>query len=173
MATYIKIRRAWNAGHCWRSRDELLGDVLLWTPSHGRAKSGRPARTDIQQLCADTGCSPEDQPKAMDDREGWRERERVRNIRADIMTRWWWWWWYISFFNRKSAIHLNKESNGSFWSISSRHLFNFGIKSSIFFLTIYFVTECISSLKNDSIQFWLDKVVPLSDEYRAWKCLIE
>ena len=31
--------------------------MLLWTPSHGRAKTGRPARTYIQQLCADTGCS--------------------------------------------------------------------------------------------------------------------
>ena len=38
-------------------------DLLLWTPSHGRAKAGRPAQTYIQQLCDDTGCSPEDLPK--------------------------------------------------------------------------------------------------------------
>ena len=56
--------------HCWRSRDELISDVLLWTPSHGRAKAGRPARTYTQQLCVDMGCSPEDLPEAMDDREG-------------------------------------------------------------------------------------------------------
>ena len=31
-------------GHCWRSRDEFISDVLLWTPSHGRAKAGRPAK---------------------------------------------------------------------------------------------------------------------------------
>ena len=37
----IKIRRSRNAGHCWRSRDELISDVLLWTPSHGQAKAGR------------------------------------------------------------------------------------------------------------------------------------
>ena len=36
----IKIRRTRHAGHCWRSRDELIRDVLLWTPSHGRAKAG-------------------------------------------------------------------------------------------------------------------------------------
>ena len=36
--------------HCWRSRDEFTSDVLLWIPSHGRAKAGRPARTYIQQL---------------------------------------------------------------------------------------------------------------------------
>ena len=64
----IKIRRTRHAGHCWRSMDGLISDVLLWTPLHGRAKAGRPARTYIQQLCADTGCSPEDLPKAMDDR---------------------------------------------------------------------------------------------------------
>ena len=30
----IKIRRTRHARHCWRSRDELINDVLLWTPSH-------------------------------------------------------------------------------------------------------------------------------------------
>ena len=38
-------------------------------PTYGRAKAGRPARTYIQQLCEDTGCSPEDLPEAMKDRE--------------------------------------------------------------------------------------------------------
>ena len=28
----IKIRRTRHAGHCWRSRDELISDVLQWTP---------------------------------------------------------------------------------------------------------------------------------------------
>ena len=70
----------YNLGHCWRSRDELISDVLLWTPTYGRAKAGRPARTYIQQLCEDTGWTPEDMPEAMNDREKWRER--VRDIRA-------------------------------------------------------------------------------------------
>ena len=82
----IQIRRTRHAGHCRRSRDELICVVLQWTPSHGRAKVGHPARTYIQQLCEDTGCSPEDLPKAMNHRERWRER--VRNIRADGTTRW-------------------------------------------------------------------------------------
>ena len=67
-----------------RSRDELISDVLLWTPTHGRAKAGRPARTYIQQLCEDTGCCPEDLPEMMNDREKWRER--VRDIRATRTT---------------------------------------------------------------------------------------
>ena len=85
----IQVRRTRHAGHCWRSRDELIRDVLLWTRTYGRAKAGRPAWTYIQQLCEDTGCSPEDLPEAMNDREKWRER--VRDIRADSTT----WWWYI------------------------------------------------------------------------------
>ena len=55
----------------------LISDVLLWTPTYGRAKAGRPARTYIQQLCEDTGCSPEDLPEAMNDREKWRERSGI------------------------------------------------------------------------------------------------
>ena len=82
----IQVRRIRHAGHCWRSRDELISDVLLWTSTHGRAKAGRPARTYIQQLCEDTGCCPEDLPRAMNDREKcW---ERVRDIRATSTT-WW------------------------------------------------------------------------------------
>ena len=83
----IQIRRTRHAGHCWRSRDELISDVLLWTPSHGRAKAGRPARTYIQRLCEDTECSPAVLLKAMNDRDGWRER--VSDIHADSTTRWW------------------------------------------------------------------------------------
>ena len=89
----IQVRRTRHAGHCWRSRDELIGDVLLWTPTHGCAKAGRPARTYIQQLCEDTGCCPEDLPRAMNDREEWRER--VRDIRATSAIWWWWWWWWV------------------------------------------------------------------------------
>ena len=74
------VRRTRHAGHCWRSKDELISDVLLWTPTHGCASVGRPARTYIQQLCEDTGCNPEDLPEAMNDREKWRET--VRDIRA-------------------------------------------------------------------------------------------
>ena len=65
----IQARRIRHAGHCWRSRDELISDVLLWTPTYGRAKARQPARTYIQQLCEDTGCKPEVLPEAMNDRE--------------------------------------------------------------------------------------------------------
>ena len=44
----IKVRRTRHVGHCWKSRDNVISDVLLWIPTYGRAKAGRPARTYIQ-----------------------------------------------------------------------------------------------------------------------------
>ena len=95
----IKFRLTRHAEHCCRSREVIISDVLLWTPSYGRAKAGRPARTYIQQLSVDTGCSPKDLPEAMNDREGWREW--ARNIRADGTTR----WLLISLTFRNFRIH--------------------------------------------------------------------
>ena len=103
----IQFRRTRHAGHCWRSRDELISDVLLWTPTYGREKAGRPARiSSIQQLCEETGCSPEDLPEAMNNREKWWER--VRDILASGTTWWWWWWWwwyiYVEKVKRKKNV---------------------------------------------------------------------
>ena len=81
IAKTIQVRRTRHARHCWRSKDELISDVLQWTPT---ANAGWPARTYIQQLCKDTGCSPEDLPEAVNDRKKWRER--VRDICASGTT---------------------------------------------------------------------------------------
>ena len=75
----IKVRRTRHAVHCWRSKDELIRDILQWTPSHGR-----PTRTYTQQLCADTGYSLEDFPGAIDDRDG--RQKRIREIRDGSAT---------------------------------------------------------------------------------------
>ena len=42
----IQVRRTRHAGHCWRSRDELIRDVLLWTPHTWPCKS-RTTSTNI------------------------------------------------------------------------------------------------------------------------------
>ena len=34
----IQVRRARHAGHCWRSKDELVSDVLQWTPHMAKQK---------------------------------------------------------------------------------------------------------------------------------------
>ena len=36
----IQVRRTRHAGHCWRSRDELISDELLW-PSKSRTTSSK------------------------------------------------------------------------------------------------------------------------------------
>ena len=115
--------------HCWRSRNELIGDVLLWTPSHGHAMAGRPARTYIQQLCADMGCSREDLLQAVDDWKGWQER--VRDIRADSVTWWWWWWFYYIYL----FAHFYGISYSYLTQIFCTKLY--GIKYSYIILIIY------------------------------------
>ena len=85
----IQIRQTRHAGHCWRSKDELMSYVLLWIPSPRRAKVDLPARTYLQQLSADTGCSLEDLSGSTEDTDGWRER--VRETLANSRRRWWWW----------------------------------------------------------------------------------
>ena len=102
----IQAGRTRYAGHCWRRRNELISDVLLWTPTYGRAKAGRPGRTYIQQLCEDMGCSPEDLPEAMNDREKWLER--VRDICASGTL---WWYIYIYIYIYILVYHKNIIEN--------------------------------------------------------------
>ena len=84
----IQIRWTRHSGHCWRSKNVLFSDVLLWTSSHRRTGVGRPTRTYLQHLCTDTGCSLEDLLVAMDDRDKWRTR--VWEICASST-----WWYYL------------------------------------------------------------------------------
>ena len=104
----IQARWTRHAGHCWRSKDDHISDVLLWTPAYSQAKAGRPARTYIQQLCEDTGCSPEDLPEAMNDREKWRKR--VRDIRASGTTWWWWWFGLVVFYGISTLVGYLKPN---------------------------------------------------------------
>ena len=132
----IQVRRTRHAGQCWRSKDELISDVLLWTPAYGRAKAGQPARTYIQQLCEDIECIPEDLPEAMNDRK--KCRERVRDIRAGGTT--WWWWWLIFYedgFGRKYSIKVDmpliKETKSNpLWLLDVSILEGFLIQSPFF-----------------------------------------
>ena len=50
----IQIRRTRHAVFCWRSRNKLISNVLLWTPSHERACVGRLTRTYLQKLGTNT-----------------------------------------------------------------------------------------------------------------------
>ena len=39
-----RIRRTRLAGHCYQSEEEIVKDVLLWTPNHGTTKPVRPIK---------------------------------------------------------------------------------------------------------------------------------
>ena len=118
----IKVRWTRYAGHCWRSRDELISDVLPWTPWHGQAKA---ARTYIQHLCEDTVCNPVDLPEATINRKEWQER--IRNIRAGGTTRWWWHINHCWLFNAKSCFDITND-------LSTYFIETFLTKLSSFFL---------------------------------------
>ena len=70
----IKVHSMIFAGHCWRSKNELASNLLLWYPNHGKRSRGRPEKTYIDQLSSDTGCEREELANAMQNRDGWRER---------------------------------------------------------------------------------------------------
>ena len=42
----IQVRRTRHAGHCWRSRDEHIRDVLLWIPTT-RPRKSRTTSTNV------------------------------------------------------------------------------------------------------------------------------
>ena len=44
----IQVRQTRYAGHCWRSKDYIICDILLWTPWHVRAKARQLVRTYLQ-----------------------------------------------------------------------------------------------------------------------------
>ena len=54
----IKFRS--HARHWWKSKDELISDVLQWTPTHGHTRVERLVKTYINRLNAGTGCCLED-----------------------------------------------------------------------------------------------------------------
>ena len=91
----IQVRWTRHAGYCWRSKDEFISDIHLWTHHMDEQRQDDQLEVYIQQLCANTGCSLEDLSGAMDDKDGWQER--VREIHAGSAT----WWWYQTFLSNK------------------------------------------------------------------------
>ena len=62
MTSVIKERRTRFSGHCYRTKDEVVSDLILWTPKHGKSKVGRPSKTYTKQLTEDVDCQLEDLP---------------------------------------------------------------------------------------------------------------
>ena len=87
ISTIVSERRMRFAGHCWRAKQELAIDLLLWSPNHGKRRvDRRPAITYIDQLCRDARCLPNDLPALLQDRDG--RSDRLMN--ASASSTWWW-----------------------------------------------------------------------------------
>ena len=61
-----------------KNKNNLISEVLLWTPLPGYANIDQQAKTYIHQFWLDTGYFLEHLPKAIPSSDGWRKRERER-----------------------------------------------------------------------------------------------
>ena len=61
-------------GHCVRAEQQPCSKVVLWRPTHGRARQGRPHKSYIDVHVDDTNLAVEDLPNATRNRKIWRAR---------------------------------------------------------------------------------------------------
>ena len=65
--TLVIKERARFVGHCYRSKDEVVSDLIMWTNKHSKAEVGRPSETCTKQLTEDADCHLEDLPRDKED----------------------------------------------------------------------------------------------------------
>ena len=67
------IRRTRFAGNCYRNEEEIIKDVLLWTPNHGTKKIERKREVYVKPLCEDTRLTIKELKTATKDRTKWKK----------------------------------------------------------------------------------------------------
>ena len=69
-----KIRRRFSkfAGHCLRRDDEVVSDLVLWEPTHGTRRRGKPPESYIRNLDRETGIPASEMRVSMMNRAVWR-----------------------------------------------------------------------------------------------------
>ena len=72
ISTTIRERDLRFCGHCWGSKNQVVGDLVLWERKHGKRSVGGQAGTAVDLLEADTEVPRDCLPAAMDDRVGRR-----------------------------------------------------------------------------------------------------
>ena len=82
----LRNRRLRFIGHCWRRKDEVISELLLWEPKHGARKRGRPAATYIDQLRNDTGLSIAELKSTMGNRKEWMKLVNGVRVRTSLKT---------------------------------------------------------------------------------------
>ena len=81
----IRKRRLRFTGHCFRSKKELISELILWNSRYGHRSAGRPKITYLDVISRYTGLLQEDLETAMMDRYNWKGR--VSLARATRSTR--------------------------------------------------------------------------------------
>ena len=81
----INVRQARYASHRSKSKDELINDIFLWTPTHRWTSVGQPVKIYIQQFCADTWYSLEEWPKVVVSRHGWPQKINGIHVEKNIL----------------------------------------------------------------------------------------
>ena len=84
LSTTLKERRLRFIGNVWRKTDETAQKLLLWEPTHGKRKQGRPRYTCVDQLRDDTGLEKYHLKEMMQNRGEWRGY--VQYVRASSPT---------------------------------------------------------------------------------------
>ena len=67
ISTTIRERLLSFKGHCWRSKNEVVSDLVLWEPKHSKRSVGGQALTFVDLLEADVGV-----PRLLACRDGWQ-----------------------------------------------------------------------------------------------------
>ena len=110
LTSYLTNHPRWtrHTRHCWRSKDKLISNVFLWTPTHGM-----PVLAD-QQGFMSVLCRHWMQSRGLSNRNGWRERERVREFCAISTT----WWWISTNLHWRSSKMANVMTNLTLFMLS-------------------------------------------------------
>ena len=82
ISTTSRERRLSFSGHCWRSKNKVVRDLILREPKQGKRNVGGQAGTFVDLLEVDTGVPRDCLPAAMDDRDGWRKKAMGGRLRS-------------------------------------------------------------------------------------------
>ena len=76
----ITNRRLRFAGHCKRRKGSVVSNLITWQPTQGKRTAGRPTKTYVDQLQADTGYTNGEIESCMENRNLWRAVIGVRQM---------------------------------------------------------------------------------------------
>ena len=94
------IRQDRHARHCWKSKDKLISDIFLWTPTHGHTSVDQTVKSYIYLLCTNMGCCLEDLWSVMADSDRWQEKSQSMP---------WWCYWSASKEHAQCVLSLIKD----------------------------------------------------------------